>query len=99
MDVITEALRRIDAAGDDHVWIARVSPDDLKGRIEELHARGSELDALPLYGVPFAVKDNMDVAGFPTSAGCPAFAYAADETAPAVQRLLDAGAILLGKTN
>jgi allophanate hydrolase len=49
--------------------------------------------------VPFAVKDNIDVAGLPTTAACPDFAYTASETAPAVQRLLDAGAILIGKTN
>ncbi len=53
----------------------------------------------PLFGVPFAVKDNIDVAGRPTTAACPAFAYTAEATAPAVQRLLDAGAILIGKTN
>ncbi len=49
--------------------------------------------------MPFAVKDNIDVAGLPTTAACPAFAYTAGATAPAVQRLLDAGAILVGKTN
>ncbi len=53
----------------------------------------------PLFGVPFAVKDNLDVAGLPTTAGCPSFAYTPGQTASAVQSLLDAGAILLGKTN
>lgn len=55
--------------------------------------------SLPLYGVPFAVKDNIDVAGIVTTAACPAFAYTPSETATVVQRLLDAGAILIGKTN
>src|SRR5262249_47802759 len=55
--------------------------------------------ALPLAGMPFAVKDNFDVAGMPTTAGCPPFAYVPERTAPVVQRLLDAGAILIGKTN
>jgi len=49
--------------------------------------------------VPFAIKDNIDVEGLPTTAACPAFAYIARATAPAVQRLLDAGAIPVGKTN
>ena len=53
----------------------------------------------PLLGIPFAVKDNLDVAGYPTTAGCPQFSYIATKTATAVQRLLDAGAILIGKTN
>src|SRR5688500_4313017 len=54
---------------------------------------------LPLAGVPFAVKDNIDVAGLPTTAGCPAYSYVPTESATVVQRLLDAGAILIGKTN
>lgn len=54
---------------------------------------------LPLRGVPFAVKDNIDVEGMATTAGCPSFARQADRTAPVVRRLLDAGAVLVGKTN
>jgi allophanate hydrolase len=54
---------------------------------------------LPLYGVPFSVKDNIDVQGLPTTAGCPAFRYIAARSAPVVVRLIEAGAILLGKTN
>jgi Asp-tRNA(Asn)/Glu-tRNA(Gln) amidotransferase A subunit family amidase len=49
--------------------------------------------------VPFAVKDNIDVEGMPTTAACPAFSYVATSTAPAVRRLIDAGAVLVGKTN
>ena len=56
-------------------------------------------EALPLAGVTFAVKDNIDVAGLPTTAACPAFAYTPDATRPRSQRLVDAGAIVLGKTN
>ena len=52
-----------------------------------------------LYGVPFAVKDNIDVAGLPTTAACPAFAYTPERSAFVVQRLVDAGAIVVGKTN
>ena len=54
---------------------------------------------LPLWGVPFAVKDNIDVAGLPTTAACPAFAYVPERHATVMQRLLDAGAVLVGKTN
>jgi allophanate hydrolase len=62
--------------------------------------RARDVDlSLPLGGVPFAVKDSIDVAGMQTTVACPAFAYKATTTAPVVQRLLDAGAILVGKTN
>ncbi len=54
---------------------------------------------LPLWGVPFVVKDNIDVAGLPTTAGCPAFAFTAVRHASLVQRLIDAGAVCLAKTN
>ena len=54
---------------------------------------------LPLYGVPIAVKDNIDVAGLPTSAGCPAFSYLPSHDATSVARLRAAGAIIIGKTN
>lgn len=53
----------------------------------------------PLYGVPFAIKDNIDYTGLPTTAGCPAYAYDPEEDATVVEKLVDAGALLLGKTN
>ena len=61
----------------------------------------SDIDpaSLPLYGIPFAIKDNIDFAGLPTTAGCAAFAYQPAESNPVVQALIDAGAIALGKTN
>ena len=59
-------------------------------------AGGSEF---PLYGLAFAAKDNIDVAGLPTTAGCPAFAYTPRESAPVVERLERAGAICIGKTH
>ncbi len=85
------------AQTDDAVWIHRLPLADLLA-----HARRLEtLDRakLPLYGVPFAIKDNIDLAGAPTTAACPAFAYTPAESAFVVQRLLDAGAIPIGKTN
>lgn len=85
------------ATGDDPAWIMRVPADALRARADALTALDPAV--LPLYGVPFAVKDNIDVASLPTTAACPAFAFTASATATAVQRLLDAGAILVGKTN
>lgn len=95
--VAQAVLARIAAAGDDRVWITRVADGDLLARAAALDARGPT--GLPLFGVPFAVKDNIDVAGLPTTAACPDFAYEPADTATAVQRLLDAGAMLVGKTN
>ncbi|MFG3555818.1 allophanate hydrolase [Micromonospora sp. NPDC047557] len=79
------------------VWISTVPADRLRERAESLTRHGDP--ALPLYGIPFAVKDNIDVAGMVTTAGCPDFGYLAAEDAPVVRRLLDGGALLVGKTN
>ena len=76
------------------LWIHLLDESSLLAQAERLSD-----PSLPLYGVPFAVKDNIDVGSLPTTAACPAYAYTAKETAPAVQALLDAGAILVGKTN
>ncbi|WP_286996963.1 MULTISPECIES: allophanate hydrolase [Comamonas] len=86
---------------DDTAWISIASADQLHAQLQALktleakHGRAQ----LPLFGIPFAVKDNIDVAGFATTAACPAFAYTAQVDAVAVQRLKNAGAIVLGKTN
>jgi allophanate hydrolase len=96
--VVRDIYAAIRAQGERPVWIALVDEDlNLKQakRLEAMEDRGK----LPLWGIPFAVKDNFDVAGMPTTAGCPAFAHEAQATAQAVRRLLDAGAILIGKTN
>jgi allophanate hydrolase len=95
--LVAELDRRAAAHPDPAIWIHRLDLAALQARAAALAERDPA--DLPLYGAPFAVKDNIDVAGLPTTAGCPAFAYRAERTAPAVQRLLDAGAILLGKTN
>ncbi len=92
-------LKRIAAAGDDKVWISRMSDTTLREEAARLEARRGEIGRLPLYGVPFAVKDNIDVAGLPTTAACPGFAYQPARSAEVVQRLIDAGAIVVGKTN
>lgn len=81
------------------IWISRAAPDALLAAASAVDARIAAGEHLPLAGVPFAVKDNIDVAGLETTAGCPAFAYAPEASATVVQRLLDAGAICVGKTN
>ena len=88
--------RRIEESGDDHVWTMRRSHGDI---LADAAALPRDPSGLPLYGIPFAVKDNMDVAGLPTTAACPDYAYAPGRSAPMVERLLAAGAILIGKTN
>ncbi|HVB47389.1 MAG TPA: allophanate hydrolase [Burkholderiales bacterium] len=95
--VLEQVLERIARRGDDHVWIERVPRAALEARALELE-RASP-DALPLYGIPFAIKDNIDLAGLPTTAACPDYAYVPRASAAVVQRLLDAGAIAIGKTN
>lgn len=93
----TAAIDADQAHADPAIWITRLPDAAILGRARTLEAEGAR--GRPLWGMPFAVKDNIDVAGLPTTAGCPDFAYTPAHTAPAVQRLLDAGAILLGKTN
>jgi len=82
---------------DDPAWIHRCSAGFIAAQLNRLADAGAH--ALPLYGVPFAVKDNIDVAGLPTTAACPAFAFTPDHSATVVQRLMAAGAVLVGKTN
>jgi allophanate hydrolase len=85
------------SADERHVWITRLSRDDVMARVAALDP--AAIDSLPLYGIPFVVKDNIDLAGTVTTAGCPGFAYTPAQSAFVIQRLLDAGAIPLGKTN
>ncbi|WP_434110756.1 allophanate hydrolase [Paraburkholderia caffeinilytica] len=86
-------------SGDDphHAWIRPLSRDEMMRYVDAL--AGREIDALPLYGIPFAIKDNIDLAGIPTTAACPAYAYTPSQSAAVVQRLIAAGAIPVGKTN
>ncbi len=103
-EVVASALARIAEIDRPEVWILRVPAADLEARAHALEAlyeaQGSAVfERMPLFGVPFAVKDNIDVAGLPTTAACEPFSYTPDTSAFAVQRLIDAGAILIGKTN
>lgn len=96
-EIMELVCRHISETGVNPVWISHVSRDRVLERAAEVERTGK--DNLPLYGVPFAVKDNIDVAGMVTTAGCPAFGYVADTTATVVRHLEQAGAILVGKTN
>ena len=95
--VVAGVLDRILARGDDKAWIHVLPRAELDARAAELERHGP--DGLPLYGIPFAIKDNIDLAGHPTTAACPEYAYVPQHTAGVVQALLDAGAMLIGKTN
>ena len=95
-DLIRLIYDRIRAAGDDHVWIYLVPEEAALKCARELSAWSP---GRPLFGIPFAVKDNFDVEGLPTTAGCPAFSHVPQRTASAVQKAVEAGAILIGKTN
>jgi allophanate hydrolase len=96
--VLGTAIDAIDAA--DPVWITRAARERVLERARALDAcTPAQRAALPLFGVPFAVKDNIDVAGMPTTAACPAFAYDPPHSATVVERLEAAGAVVFGKTN
>lgn len=82
---------------DDHAWISIATAAQLQAQIDAL--TGADIESLPLYGVPFAVKDNIDVAGFYTTAACKEAAYLATSDATTVAKLKAAGAIVVGKTN
>jgi allophanate hydrolase len=95
-EVVREAYRRIAAVGDPGIFLALVEEDLSVAAAEGL---GAPDPSLPLWGIPFAVKDNIDVAGMPTTAACPDFAYTPARSAAVVERLVAAGAIPIGKTN
>lgn len=97
-DVVSGVYRSIAEQGERPVWITLVRREDALARARLLEEDPQAL-ALPLYGIPFAVKDNIDVAGLPTTVGCPEFAYEPERSATVVEHLLAAGAILIGKTN
>jgi allophanate hydrolase len=98
-DVLAVVLRRVADHADPAVWIDRTPPDVVLEEAVRVQKRRAAGEPLPLYGIPFAIKDNIDVAGRPTTAGCPAFAAVAARSAPVVAHLQKAGAVLVGKTN
>ncbi len=100
-DIVDEVVARIDRDRDriENVWLHRRSLDELHAAAARAIAASKAGATLPLFGIPFAVKDNIDVATMPTTAACPALAYTPAISAPVVQRLIDAGAIAIGKVN
>src|SRR5471032_1953065 len=80
-----------------HLFIHLLSKAEIAPYLDALETR--DIDTLPLYGIPFAIKDNIDLAGIPTTAACPAFAYTPDESATLVAQLISLGAVPIGKTN
>jgi len=101
VDVAEETMARIAAYNviQPQIWISRATREELVTAARAIDARVAAGEILPLAGVPFAVKDNIDVAGFDTTAACPAFAYRPEVSATVVERLLAAGALCVGKTN
>lgn len=100
IQVVRIIFTALEQRGDDGIWIYTTPEAILIDRAITLtNLSDSQRSQLPLWGIPFSIKDCIDVAGQPTSAGCPGFTYIAEHTNPAVQQLLDAGAILIGKTN
>ncbi|MFP5076482.1 allophanate hydrolase [Rhizobium sp. YIM 134829] len=99
LDLVEAVLARIAASKDPAIFITVTPAETLRAEARALLARAPEANSLPLWGVPFAVKDNIDVAGLPTTAACPAFAYDPAADATVVARLRAAGALVIGKTN
>lgn len=96
-EVMRAIFARIDARGEDPAWVLLIPREEVLARAARLEAEGSR--GRPLWGLPFSVKDNFDIAGYPTAEACHAYARMASHTDPIVQRLVDAGAIIIGKTN
>lgn len=96
-DVVASIFKRITEADNPNVWIHLLSEAELEPYLERLDSVDPE--SLPLYGIPFAIKDNIDLVGVPTTAACPAYAYTPEYSAPVVEQLIEAGAIPIGKTN
>jgi allophanate hydrolase len=100
-DVVDEVFRRIEGARARvcNVWLHLLAPDAVHVDVARLVSRRAAGENLPLFGIPFAVKDNIDVAALPTTAACPDFAYTPLVSAHVVQRLVSAGAVVIGKVN
>ncbi|AUN32780.1 allophanate hydrolase [Niveispirillum cyanobacteriorum] len=96
--VIEAVLERLSANPDAAAWISTVPAEQLRAEAAALAAAGYD-PCKPLWGIPFAAKDNIDTAGIPTTAACPAFAFTPATDSTVVAKLRAAGAILVGKTN
>ena len=96
-EVVTQIIERVSGSQNYNIWIQMPKMDSIRQYISQLGK--SDYNAKPLWGVPFAVKDNIDLQGYATTAGCPDYSYMPEESSTVVARLISAGAIPLGKTN
>lgn len=96
-EVVIEIIKRANEDVDMNIWITPPSMEILKPYLDNLVTM--DPNDTPLWGIPFAIKDNIDLAGIPTTAGCREYTYIPKENAVVVERLISAGAIPLGKTN
>jgi len=96
-DLVKQLDTQIGIEDNRNIWIRRLTLNEMTAYAKRLE--GKSLTDLPLYGVPFAIKDNIDLAGIPTTAACAEYAYIPTVSATVVQKLIDAGAIPIGKTN
>ena len=102
MTVMQAVLERIEkySAIDPAVWIYKAPKDSVFEQVRQLQSKWPSTDSLPpLFGVPFSVKDSIDIAGLPTTTACPPLAHIPSKSAPSYETLLSQGAIFLGKTN
>jgi allophanate hydrolase len=97
--VMSLVLERVAAYADPAVWITRLPAEAVLAQARRVEKRREAGEKLPLFGIPFAIKDSIDLAGYPTTAACPAYSYIPERSAAVVQKLLDAGAIAIGKVN
>jgi Asp-tRNA(Asn)/Glu-tRNA(Gln) amidotransferase A subunit family amidase len=99
-DLLCDIYARIDNFGQSNpIWLHLTPLEAARQKLRSVEARRASGEQLPLFGIPVAVKDNIDVAGLPTTAGWPAFRYVAKRSAAVVERLERLGAVIVGKTN
>lgn len=96
-DMVMEIMKRVEQDQEMNIWITPPSMERIQPYLERLQTLNCETS--PLWGIPFAIKDNIDVKDIPTTAGCPEFAYMPENHSTVVERLIGAGAIPMGKTN
>lgn len=96
-EVVSSIFSKIEQTRDYNIWIYTLNEEELKPYLKNLENKNPK--DLPLYGIPFAIKDNIDLVSIPTTAGCPEFSYIPKKSAFVVEKLIEAGAIPIGKTN
>lgn len=95
-ELVDEIIKRANENSEKNIWIVKPSMELIRKYIENLP---EDRENYPLWGIPFAIKDNIDLAGVPTTAACPDYSYIPEKSAFVVQKLIEAGAIPIGKTN